>query len=64
VGAFSPNGSILASGSEDRAVRLGDVGAGHCLAALQGHNCWVLWVAFSPHGDLLANGGEDQTIRL
>jgi len=46
--AFSPNGYLLASGS-DRTVKLWDVSSGECLKTLQGHRSgWS--VTFSPQG--------------
>ncbi len=55
---------ILASGSEDRTVKLWDASTGLCLKNLQGHTNWILSVAFSPNGNILATGSEDQTVKL
>ncbi len=48
--AFSPDGTTLASGGFDRAVKLWDVAAGREWATLDGHEGWVAAVAFSPDG--------------
>ena len=61
---FSPNGTILVSGSEDRTVRLWDVAGGQLRTTLEGHTYWVYSVAFSPDGSTLASGSRDGTIRL
>jgi WD40 repeat protein len=64
---FSPDGTMLASGSVDRNVLLWDVTSptqpGR-LARLAGHDNWVWSVAFSPDGQTLAVGSADQTISL
>jgi WD40 repeat protein len=64
--AFSPDGSILASGSSDNTTKLWDVSITQVteLETLTGHTSHVRSVAFSPDGSILASGSYDNTIKL
>jgi WD40 repeat protein len=62
--AFSPNGQLLASGADDKTVRLWRAEDGALLHTLEGHAKGVNSVAFSPDGQLLASGAGDKTVRL
>ncbi|WP_031159923.1 TIR domain-containing protein [Streptosporangium roseum] len=57
--AFSPDGSLLATGGDDPAVRLWDARTGRHLHALTGHTRRIWSLAFAPAGDLLASAGDD-----
>lgn len=62
--AYSPDGSLLASGSNLGKVHLWDPARGKLLRTLEGHGSWVKRVVFSPDGKLIASGGQDKLILL
>jgi WD40 repeat protein len=62
--AFSPDGTLLASGSSDRTITLWSMPGGEVTATLTGHNDVIYSIAFSPDGRLLASGSQDHSIKL
>jgi WD40 repeat protein len=61
--AFSPDGTRLASASDDFTARVWDVATGAQTAVLEGHTSKVLGVAFSPGGARVVTTSADGTVR-
>lgn len=62
--ALSPDGSTLASGSDDKTIRLWNGVTGQPIATLSGHTQAIKSLAFSPDGTLLVSASQDKTLRL
>jgi WD40 repeat protein len=62
--AFSPDSQIVASGSDDKTIRLWDAKTGRKLQKLHGHSDKVYTMALSPDSQMVASGSGDETIQL
>jgi len=62
--AVTTDGSLLASGSFDRTIKLWSLPDGALLKTLEGHRDRVQALALTPDGTLLASGGDDRTVKL
>ncbi|KKO96923.1 hypothetical protein THAR02_10976 [Trichoderma harzianum] len=62
--AFSYDGKIFASSSNDNTTRLWEVSTGSHKRTLEGHIGSVNSIAFSPDDTILASSSNDNTIRL
>jgi WD40 repeat protein len=62
--AVSPDGELIASGGEDRTIRLWNIHGKSVAPPLLGHKGPIFAVNFSPDGKTLASASSDLTVRL
>ena len=62
--AFSSDGNMIISGSDDKTLRLWDVHTGEHIHTLSGYTDFIKTVAFSPDGNMIASSGWDGTVLL
>jgi WD40 repeat protein len=61
---FSPDGSKLASASDDKKVMVWNPSTGAHLHTLEGHLSWVKAVQFSPDGSKLVSASSDKKVMV
>ncbi|KAK1310783.1 Protein HIRA [Acorus calamus] len=59
---WSPDDTILASGSLDNTVHIWNMSNGICTAVLRGHSSLVKGVAWDPIGSFIASQSDDKTV--
>ncbi|EIW79441.1 WD40 repeat-like protein, partial [Coniophora puteana RWD-64-598 SS2] len=63
--AYSPDGSLITTGSADSVIRIWDSRTGHQSGdALIGHTSWIQVVAYSPDGGRLVSGAHNDRLRV
>ena len=62
--AWSPDGTRLASGSNDKTVQIWDASSGRLFRTYTGHTGYVYDVAWSPDGTRIASGSDDKTVQV
>jgi WD40 repeat protein/3',5'-cyclic AMP phosphodiesterase CpdA len=61
---FSPDGTLIATASDDHTARIWDPTTGNHHTTLTGHTDAANAVAFSPDGTLVATASADNTVRI
>ena len=61
---FSPDGKLLATGAEDRRIRVWDIESRRIRNTFDGHEQDIYSLDFARNGRLIASGSGDKTVRL
>ena len=61
---FSPDGTMIVSGSNNNTIKLWEVSTGRCIKTLKEHLDLVNSVGFSPNGSVIVSGSGDKTVKL
>jgi WD40 repeat protein len=61
---FSPDGKRLATGGDDRTLRVWDLAAGNELFTGTGHDARIWQIVYHPGGEWIASAGNDRMVRI
>lgn len=61
---FSPDGKCLATGAEDRQIRIWDIGKKKVKHLFSGHKQEIYSLDYSKDGRIIASGSGDKTVRI
>ena len=62
--AYSPDGTKIISGSDDKTIKIWNANTGECLQTLEGHSGSIYSIAYSPDGSRIISGSGDGTIKI
>ena len=61
---FSPDSHLLATGAEDRIIRIWDIGKRSMRASLKGHEQDIYSLDWSSDGRIIVSGSGDKTVKV